>query len=227
MYKYERGVYLIELPKSTEFNRRIPKQKFYDNLTVSPALKRVFVDQIKEIIWKNKIATTTVNLAEGKDVTELEVFEIRLNGQELDETVLKQIDREIPYHILFILRFGDKCKAVIGYKEATASGNAAFKVNKYYQTDWMPEEELPLKLEGLSLDAVYDNFVRQIAGETLTKIDEGETLQDSVKRDEEKQFLKKQIEKLQVMVRKEKQLNVQIKLNAKLKALKKELNRNH
>ena len=51
---------MIGLPKSTEFNRRIPKQKFYENLTVSPTLKRVFIDQIKVIYWRNKIAATTI-----------------------------------------------------------------------------------------------------------------------------------------------------------------------
>ena len=45
------------LPESTQFNRRIPKQKFYDNLSVTPALKRAFVEQIKIIYWKNKIAS--------------------------------------------------------------------------------------------------------------------------------------------------------------------------
>ena len=214
---------MIDLPQSTEFNKRIPKQKFYENLQVTHAMKRVFVDKIKVIYWKNKIAPSTVNLDEGKDVTEVEVFEIRLNGLELDESVLKQIDREIPYHILFILRYEDKCRAVIGYKEATASGNTAFKVNKYYQTEWMREEELPLKIEGLSLDAVYENFVRQIAGDALSQGEAGESLKDSVQRDEDIQTLKKQIEKLQTKVRNEKQLNVQMKLNAELKALKREL----
>ena len=38
---------MLGLTKSTEFNRRIPKQKFYENLTVSPALKRAFVEQIR------------------------------------------------------------------------------------------------------------------------------------------------------------------------------------
>ena len=210
---------MLGLPKTTEFNKRIPKQKFYENLQVTPAMKRYFVEQIKVIYWKNKIAATTVNLAEGKDVTELEVFEIRLNGQELDESVLKQIDREIPYHILFILQYEDKSKAVIGYKEEAGSGNTAFKVNKYFQTGWMPEEELPLKLEGLSIDAVYENFVRQIAGDALVQGEAGETLKDSVQRNEEIQALKKQIEKLRTKVQKEKQLNVQMKLNAELKTL--------
>lgn len=67
---------MIELPKSTEFNRRIPKQKFYENISVSPSLKRVFIDQIKVIYWRNNVAATTMNLAAGDTVTELEVFEI-------------------------------------------------------------------------------------------------------------------------------------------------------
>lgn len=215
---------MLGLPKSTEFNKRIPKQKFYENLQVTPAMKRFFVDQIKVIYWKNKLASTTLNLAEGKDVTELEVFEIRLNRQELDESVLRQIDREIPYHILFLLNYEDKYQAWIGYKEATASGNTAFKVNKYYHTEWMVESELPLTLEGLSVDAVYENFVRQIAGDSLSKGEAGESLKESVNRDKEIQALKKQIEKLRAKIRKEKQLNMQMKLNTEMKALKKELN---
>ena len=69
---------MLGLPKSTEFNRRIPKQKFYENLSVTPALKRIFIDQIKVIYWRNKIAATTMNLAAGETVTEIEVFEVRL-----------------------------------------------------------------------------------------------------------------------------------------------------
>ena len=61
---------MLGLPKSTEFNRRIPKQKFYENLSVTPALKRVFIDQIKVIYWRNKIAATTMNLAAGETVTQ-------------------------------------------------------------------------------------------------------------------------------------------------------------
>ena len=95
-------------------------------------------------------------------------------------------------------------------------------MNQYYHTDWMAEDELPLKLEGLSVDAVYENFVYQIAGDTLQAA-EHESLQDAVERDEKVKNLKKQIEVLQARIRKEKQLNVQMKLNTELKKLKKEL----
>lgn len=215
---------MIGLPKSTEFNRRIPKQKFYENIFVSPTLKRVFIEQIKVIYWRNKVTATTMNLAAGETVTELEVFEVKLNGQQLDESVLRQIDKEIPYHILFLLEYDGKYQAWTAYKEAAASGSNAFKVGTYYHTDWLPETELPLKVEGLSVDKVYENFVRQIAGDAL-RSEEGKTesLKESVERDNRRQELEKQIAALQTKVRKERQLNKQVQLNAELKKLKNEL----
>lgn len=215
---------MIGLPKSTEFNRRIPKQKFYENISVSPTLKRVFIDQIKVIYWRNKVASTTMNLSAGDTVTELEVLEIRLNGPQLDEAVLRQIDKEIPYHILFLLEYDGKYQAWTAYKEAAASGTNAFKVGTYYHTDWLMEDELPLKLEGLSVDEVYENFVRQIAGDALrSETGKSESLKASVERNNRKQELEKQIAALQTKVRKEKQLNKQVQLNAELKKLKNEL----
>ena len=216
---------MLGLPKSTEFNKRIPKQKFYENMDISPALKKVFVEQVKIIYWKNKIAASTTNLAAGVDVTELEVFEIKLNSQVLDDGLLRQIDREIPYHILFLLEYQGKYQAWIGYKEAATSGNKAFKVNGYYHTDWLEEEELPLKLEGLTVDKVYENFVRQIAGDKLQTENAEESLKDSVARDEQCQALQKQIDTLKTKIRKEKQLNKQMQMNAELKKLRKELDK--
>ena len=213
---------MLGLPKSTEFNRRIPKQKFYENLTVSPALKRIFVEQIRVIWWRNKIAPSTMNLAAGETVTEIEVLEVCLSTPQLDEAVLRQIDKEIPYHILFLLEYEGKYQAWTAYKEAAGSGTNAFRVDSYYHTDWMEEAALPLKLDGLNTDRVYENFVRQIAGETLTS-GAGETLKESVERDKRRQELQKQIAVLQVKVRREKQFNRQVELNGQLKQMKKEL----
>ena len=46
---------MLNFPNSTEFNKRIPKQKFYENIAVTPAMKRAFVEQIRTIYWRNKI----------------------------------------------------------------------------------------------------------------------------------------------------------------------------
>lgn len=213
---------MLGLPKTTEFNKRIPKQKFYENINVTPALRRIFVDQIKVVYWRNKIAPSTINLEAGNDVTEIEVFEVKLNHAPLDVSVLRQIDKEIPYHIIFLLEYEGKYQAWTAYKEKAGSSSNAFKVDTYYHTDWSLEDELGLKLNGLNMDAVYENYVRQIAGDVL-HTGEAESLKESVERSKQIQLLQKQIVTLQKKIRKEKQLNRQIELNAELKCLRKEL----
>ena len=64
-------------------------------------------------------------------------------------------------------------------------------------------------IDGLNMDAVYENLVRQIAGDKL-QTDSGESLKESVERDEKKQQLEKQIAALESKMRREKQLNRQM-----------------
>ena len=214
---------MLNFPKHTEFNKRIPKQKFYENIAVTPAMKKAFVEQIRTIYWRNKIATTTLNLAAGGQVAEIEVFEVRLSAPELDESVLRQIDREIPYHILFLLEYEGKYRAVIGYKEA-AAGKTAFRVDRYYSTDWLDEDDLPVHLEGLTLDAVYENFVRQIAGDVLVE-ENGTTLKESIEQQKQREQLEKQIAVLEAKIRKEKQPRKKFEMVQKLNGMKGEQER--
>jgi hypothetical protein len=189
---------------------------------VTAQLKRMFVEQINMIYWRNKISPATVNIAVGKTVAEIEVIEIRLNQPILDKRVLQLIDREIPYHILFLLVHEEKVQAWIGYKEQSQGGKAAFKPGAYYHTDWQPIEDLSLRLDGLNMDTVYEGFIRQIAGERL-ETQGGVDLKDAVARDERRQKLQKEIAGLENKVRNEKQFNRQVELYGELKRLRKEL----
>ena len=210
---------MLGLPRSIEFNTRIPKQTFYENLAGTAALKRFFAEQVKSVYWRNKIAATTMNIAAGTAVTEIEVFEIHLNQSQIDENVLRQIDKVIPYHILFMLKYEGKHRAVISYKEAAAAGSKAFAIMRYYYTDWLPLDEMPVKLEGLNIDAIYENFVRQVAADQL-QINDKDSIKHAIEKEEKRRRLKKQIAALQNKIRKEKQLNRQMQLNQELKMLK-------
>ena len=213
---------MIGLPKSTEFNRRIPKQKFYENLSITPALRRSFIDDVRGIYWRNKLAATTLNLAAGSSVTEIEVFEIQLNTRLINEAILRQIDREIPYHILFLLSYENQYQAWIGHKETAQSGGQAFKVSQYYHTEWLDEAQLPLQLDGLNLDTVYENFVRQIRNSVESEVWRVElSVSENVALDQKRQQLEKQIIALEKKIRREKQFNKQVEMNAELKRLKK------
>lgn len=213
---------MFDLPSGTEFNRRIPKQKLYENSAVNAELKRLFTEQIKAIYWKNKIAPTTVNVAAGQTVTEIEIIEITLNQDGIDKRLLQLIGKEIPYHLLFLLVYNEKVQAWIGYKEQGGDNKRTFKTGIYYYTAWQSAEELSLHLDGHNMDAVYEGFIRRIAYERLDA-KPGLDLKDAIARGGHQQKLQKEIAALEKKIHREKQFNVQVALNDKLRRLKKEL----
>lgn len=77
-------------------------------------------------------------------------------------------------------------------------------------------------IDGLNMDAVYENLVRQITGDKM-QTDSSESLKEAVERDEKKKQLEKQIAALENKMRREKQLNRQMEMNAELKRLRKEM----
>ena len=81
---------------------------------------------------------------------------------------------------------------------------------------------MQVHIDGLNMDAVYESLVRQIAGDKL-QAESGESLKESVERDEKKKQLEKQIAALESKMRKEKQLNRRMEMNAELKKLQREL----
>jgi hypothetical protein len=112
----------------------------------------------------------------------------------------------------------------IGYKEARQGSSNAFKVNAYYDTEWMTEDALPLRLEGLTLDAVYESFVRQVAGEQLAEAGTAESLRDAVEKADRRRKLEKQITILEKKMQTEKQFNRQLLIKAQIQQLIEENN---
>ena len=81
-----------------------------------------------------------------------------------------------------------------------------------------------MHLDGLSLDAVYENFVRQIAGGALTD-ENGTTLKESIEQQKQREQLEKQIAVLEAKIRKEKQPRKKFEMVQKLNGMKGEQER--
>lgn len=210
---------MLDFPKTTAFGRRVPKQKFYENLDISPELKRLFVEQVKLIIWANKLSAQTMNIAHGKIVEEIEVFHIKLQRKELDKRVLSLLDRQIPYHILFLLERPDgKVRFHVTYKEASQSGSNAFQLQQSYHAEWMKPENLSLNLTALDMDVLYESVVRQIAGDAIRDF-QGESLKEAVEQTQKREKLERQIAQLKAKMKKEKQLGRQMELRREIKRL--------
>lgn len=200
------------------------KQKFYDNIDVSPEVKRLFIDQIRLITWAHKLSAQTMNLADGQAVQEIEVFHIKLLGDTLDPRVTEQMDKQIPYHILFVLERPDgMVQLVIRYKEAAQAGENAFRLQKSYATDWQNINELSLPVNALDMDSLYESIVRFVAGDALTAAPD-ENLKTAIEQTQAQENLRRQLEQLKSHMKKEKQLSRQMELRRQIKQLEKQLN---
>ncbi len=199
---------MLGLPHSTQINRRVAKEKLYQNAAPTPQTREVIKDQIESVVWRNKLANSTVAISAGEDIKEIQVFEIQLRQRKLDKRVLPAIVMAIPYKILFVLVFRNEAQAWL-----EASGT-------FYNTDWQPLDGFALKFEGLNLDAVYASLARQISDGRLGT--DGD-IEEAVCRDKQRQKLERDIVALEKKLLREKQFNKQLELNGELKRFRKEL----
>ena len=204
---------MLDFPQKTFFNKPIPKAKFYEKLPVTQAVKNCFVNEIAGIVWRNKLSAETMNVQLGSRVQELEVIEITLKGESLNDSVLKVIDKGIPYQLLFLLKHGEECQLCMGYKETETSA-----VKEYFKTDWMTFEALPLQITGLTLDEVCDNFIRQI--NTRLASAEDMSLKEAIADDAQRLKIEKQIAALEKKMKAEKQPKRKFELHEEIQKLR-------
>lgn len=213
---------MLNFPASTELHKRIPKQTLYRKLPLSATLKRCIVEQIKSIVWSHKLSADTLRVSTGKQVDEIQVIEISLTERKFNEDVIRVLESMIPYSILFLLEHNGRYQARISYKECSPKGDAKVLAS-FHSSGWCLREKLPCRLQGLTMDSIYENLVRQIAGKALTPPSPAESLEASVQRAREKCRLVKQITALKNKIRREKQLNRQVELNRQVRLLQAQL----
>lgn len=187
---------MVTFPEHAKVGRIVAKENFYGK--TDTATKNLFQNEISRITWEYKLAPNTINLP-AKKWPEMEVFRITLKNGEVPEKVLKAIDSAIPYPILFLIEKGTVEKAVISYKEQSQKDKNFAKVDTYFSTGWNDPKLDEIRIDGLDIDAVFSNFVRQIAGDKLTfakSTDVPKTIKEDVEKLKERGKIQKQIDAL-------------------------------
>lgn len=187
---------MMIFPEHARVGRIVAKENFYGN--IDSATRNLFQEEIARIIWEYKLAPETINLP-AKKWPEMEVFRIVLKNESISEKVLKTIDSMIPYPVLFIIEKDMLKKAAICYKEQGQKNENIAKVDTYFYTDWNDEQFQNLKIDGIDIDAVFGNFVRQIAGDKLRfakSADAPNTIKEDVETLKEREKIQKQIDVL-------------------------------
>ena len=213
---------MIEFPSSTRKDIRLPKESFYTHATLTATVKRAMVDDIEQIVWSHTLTAGTLNVNASDKVRQIDLLTVTLKKRECNEKIFEVIEKAIPRHILFLLRFKNECRLLIHYKEAYENVKGKYRVVESYTTDWQAEKEVSLTISGLDLERIYHNFVYQIAGNKLTK-EPGRDLGKAVEQHQEAEKIRNRIARLEDKMRKEVQFNLQLQLSAEKKALKKQL----
>lgn len=212
---------MVNFPARAKVGRIVAKENFYKG--IDAATKKLFQNEILRVVWEYKLAPSTVNLS-AKKWPEIEVFRIELKNGEISEKVLRTIDSAIPYPILFLIKKGTVEKAAICYKEQSRKNENISKVDKYFYTDWNDEKLANIKIDGLDVDAVFNNFVRQIAGDKLVSTGKTSEVPKSIKEDvealKEREKILKQIDALDRKIRAEPSLGKKQELAAERYRLK-------
>lgn len=210
---------MLNFPHSTEFGKKVPKEKFYSRMEISTAMKRYFVEDIEQIVWQYKLAPSTLNVSVGTNVLEIDVLEISLKRKDYAQTVFEFMDKNLPHHTVFVLTYGGEAQLLINYKEAIENRAGKYKITANYKTEWKPINQIQLTIDGLNMDKVYESFVAQVA-DTKLKVEAHVSVKDAILHAQEIQRLEKEINALESKIHSEKQFNIQVKLSTKLKELK-------
>jgi hypothetical protein len=198
------------LPPSARVDKTIPKNKFSERCIINTKVRRALTDEVKKIIWRYKLSEKTLNTPPAEGVEEIQIFELVLKEKGNPKSIIRLIDRAIPYPVLFLCTYEGHFFFSMGIKTATDTD--------YFFSDW--DEELVFDFSGRNLRQVYEKMGRSFLKNT--KANEKD-FTEAVENEKQKKSLEREISALKNHVRREKQFNRKVNLNMMLQKKQKEL----
>lgn len=180
---------MFDLPKASEIRKPLHKKLIYERYAteLSGNKRDKFDADISRMIITNEISEASVNIKATEDIAAIFVIQIELKSREYDDKNIIMISK----------LFGQKLLIVLHYENAY---QLAIYETCLLKSDWKNEEEISLKLNGLDLGSVWNNFVIQVSG---IDVQAGNTLVEQINVEAEKEKLRKQIADLELKARKE------------------------
>lgn len=195
---------MLGLPKATELNKKLPKSAVYAKFQMNTAEKAKIDADISRITIVNEVSAAKVNIAPGEKVQAFFVLQVVLKRREFNERTLIVLSKLIPQNMVLLLEYDGLAKLAVYH-------------TKLLQTPWKDPDSLSLAVEGLTMDAVWENVIVQIGG---IQVQEGNTLDQQIAQDEQKAKLEKEIARLQKQLWAEKQPKKKFEIVQRINTLK-------
>lgn len=194
-------IHNLPLPKEALVDKFVAKTKFYEKANLNSKLQKEFVDKIQKITWKYKLAESTIGITKTEAVTEIQVFEIELKEPVIPKNVLKVVDKNIPYQILYCFVYKDNVAYGITLKSDT-------NVDNYYFSDW--NADISFDFTGIDLEKVYQKLVKAFIRDDFKN---KQTFNEIIDLDKKIKALETEIDTLESKISKEKQFNRKVEIN--------------
>ena len=198
------------LPSTTEIKKQLPKKAIYAKFNMPTSQREHFDADIARIDIEVGVSKATVPaLAEGEEIKEFYVLGIQLKRKEYDPKNILMLTKLLPHKMIFALHYEDEIQFAIYH-------------TKLITSEWqlITHNSSLITLQGLNLDSVWDNIVKQIGH---IEVQEGNTLTEQIKADEEYTKLIAQIKMLERKMANEKQPRRKREYFEQIKNLKKKL----
>ena len=196
---------MLGLPQSTEVKRPLPKAQLYKRFDWKPSQRDSFDAQVSRLDFVNWIAPRTLPaIAEGAEVKEIFVIEVSLKSRDFDTKSIVLLAKSIPQRVIYLLRFEDEAMLAVYH-------------SKLFTSSWQYIDNITLQIDGLNLDAVWQNIVTFVGD---LEVAQGNSLTEQIRIDEERVRLVRQIESLERLMRSTSQPRRQRELYSEIKKLK-------
>ena len=158
-------------------------------------------------------------------------------------TVLRAIDKAIPFPLIFEVAHGGRVRLAAAYKRPSEADSARWVVGDYFQGDWLPEDapRIPLPV-ALNMGALYERLLEPlVAGQTArlvpgigeapqtpvtpSEADRPVSLEERIAQAEAIKAQTREVERIKARLGRAKQFNKRVAINAELRAAKQELDR--
>ena len=200
---------MLNLPEITELHKPLPKTQIYKKFQFNNAQQTKFDADISRIDIVNEVSLRTIpSIQQGKKINSIYVLSVTLKTKDYDSKNIEKISKIIPQNLVFALQYEEEIQLAVFCE-------------KIFVTEWMHETKAKLELKGFNFDEVWENIIKQIEG---GEWDSNLSLSENIELKERKEKLKKEIDKLEKLARKEIQPKKKFELVNKKRKLEEELN---
>ncbi|MBR5581419.1 MAG: DUF4391 domain-containing protein [Treponema sp.] len=200
---------MLNLPEITQLQKNLPKSQIYKKFQLNNTQQTKFDLDISRIDIVNEISSRTIPaIREGSKVKSIYVLNVKLKKKVIDFKNIERIAKLIPQNLVFALQFENEIQLAVFCE-------------RIFTTAWIPEIQVQLEVLGLTFDEVWENIIKKIEG---GEWDSNRSLSENIELKEKKEKLRKEIDKLEKLARKEIQPKKKFELVSQKRNLEDELN---